>query len=132
MAVFVDTSGIIATLNAQDPGHRPAADRWAELLAGDEPLLATNYILVESFAVLARRLGFEAVRAFQNTIVPVLEIFWVDQAVHESAVAALLTAGDRHLSLVDCVSFAAMRRLGIETAFTLDAHFAQQGFRCIP
>ena len=31
-----------------------------------------------------------------------------------------------------CVSFEMMRLLGLDTAFTFDAHFADQGFRCIP
>ncbi|MDP2857839.1 MAG: VapC toxin family PIN domain ribonuclease, partial [Bacillota bacterium] len=46
--------------------------------------------------------------------------------------AALLTAGRRNLSLVDCVSFDVMRRLGMEKAFAFDAHFAEQGFQCMP
>jgi predicted nucleic acid-binding protein len=42
--------------------------------------------------------------------------------------AALLTAGRRELSLVDCVSFACMRRLGITRALHFDRHFKEQGF----
>jgi predicted nucleic acid-binding protein len=46
--------------------------------------------------------------------------------------SALLTANRRQLSLVDCVSFEMMRRLGIKTAFTYDRHFSEQGFECLP
>ena len=132
MTVFIDTSGILAVLNPRDENHLPAATRWRELLDRDETLLTTNYLLVETFAVIARRLGFEAVRSFQADLAPALEITWVDQNLHEMAVAALMTAGERDLSLVDCVSFAVMRRLGLDSAFTFDAHFVQQGFRCTP
>jgi predicted nucleic acid-binding protein len=52
--------------------------------------------------------------------------------LHDRAIAALLTAGARDLSLVDCVSFEVMRLLGLDTAFAFDAHFAQQGFRSLP
>ena len=41
------------------------------------------------------------------------------------AVAALLAANCRQLSLVDCTSFQAMRQLGIATVFTFDAHFVE-------
>jgi predicted nucleic acid-binding protein len=33
---------------------------------------------------------------------------------------------------VDCVSFAAMRRVGAERAFAFDRQFRQQGFVLIP
>jgi predicted nucleic acid-binding protein len=52
--------------------------------------------------------------------------------MHQAAVSALLVAGKRNLSLVDCVSFEVMRQGGIRTAFTLDWHFNEQGFEIIP
>lgn len=57
---------------------------------------------------------------------------FVDPATHEIAVSTLFAAGRRGLSLVDCASFAVMRRLGLNDAFTLDRHFARQGFCCRP
>jgi len=48
------------------------------------------------------------------------------------AVAALLGAGKRDVSLVDHASFIIMRKLAVRTALTLDRHFAQQGFRVLP
>lgn len=132
MAVFVDTSALFALLDADDRYHAAAWDAWRVLAEQQETLLSSNYVLVETSALAGRRLGFEAVREFEQTFVPLLRVHWVDALLHERAVAALLTAGDRRLSLVDCVSFEAMRRLGLDTAFGFDAHFAQQGFRCIP
>ena len=48
---------------------------------------------------------------------------------HRVGIAALLSASRRNLSLVDCVSFEMMRHFGITSAFTFDAHFAEQGFQ---
>lgn len=45
---------------------------------------------------------------------------------------ALLAPNRREVSLVDCVSFAIMRQRAMTRAFTLDAHFAEQGFECAP
>jgi predicted nucleic acid-binding protein len=39
---------------------------------------------------------------------------------------------DRRISLVDALSFATMRSLGITTAFTLDSDFAAEGFALLP
>jgi uncharacterized protein len=52
--------------------------------------------------------------------------------MHLSVHHALLVASRRDLSLVDCVSFEAMRRLRIDTVFCFDAYFAQQGFQVLP
>jgi predicted nucleic acid-binding protein len=45
---------------------------------------------------------------------------------------ALLVALQPDLSLVDCVSFEAMRRLGLFTAFSFDQRFSDQGFQVLP
>ncbi len=132
MTLFVDTSALYALLSAHDAEHRAAAVEWAAIGERQDSLLTSNYALVETVALIGRRLGLQAVRDFQADFVPILHIAWVEQALHERAVAALLTAGTRDLSLVDCVSFEVMRERGIEAAFAFDAHFVQQGFRCVP
>jgi predicted nucleic acid-binding protein len=87
---------------------------------------------VESFALIQRRLGIAAVRVFQEDILPLINIEWINAGTHKSAVSALLAASRRKLSLVDCVSFEIMCTLGIKTVFAFDPHFAEQGFKCIP
>ncbi len=53
---------------------------------------------------------------------------WVDEAIHTLAVAALLAARRKKLSLLDCVGFVVMRRKGAREAFAFDRHFAEEGF----
>lgn len=129
MTIFVDTSALYAALNAEDVRHRVSSDLWLRLLQSDESLLTSNYVLLETTALVGRRIGPAGVRDFQTNFVPALEVFWIGEPLHQRAVAALLTAGQRDLSLVDCVSFELMRELGLDTAFAYDHHFDQQGFR---
>lgn len=131
MAVFVDTSAFYASLDADDDNYQAAMQVWRNLEKLGEVPCTSNYVLVETMAVVGRRLGLQAVRDFQTQFVPLLEVHWVDESLHKLAVAALLTAGRRNLSLVDCVSFDVMRRLGMEKTFAFDAHFAEQGFQCM-
>ena len=128
MSVFVDTSAFLAVLDADDEEHENARAAWKQLITSGEVMICSNYVLVETFALMQRRLGMAALRAFQENVCPLLDIEWVDESGHRSGVAAVLAASRRRLSLVDCVSFEVMRRLGITRAFTFDAHFEEQGF----
>jgi predicted nucleic acid-binding protein len=132
VTVFVDTSAFIAVLDADDKHHQKAKAKWEELISQEVILVCSNYILVETVALIQHRLGIEAVRTFQQDIVPILTVEWVDEAEHQGGIAGVLAAGRKKLSLVDCVSFNLMRRLGINSAFAFDRHFGEQGFRCIP
>ncbi len=130
--VFVDTSALYALLDADDAGHEAIKAEWTEILDSDLLLVTSNYILVETCALLQSRIGIAAVRRFQEDIVPLFNIRWVDESIHHAAASALLVAGKRKLSLVDCASFEVMRQSGLQTAFSLDRHFQEQGFVTIP
>ena len=132
MKLFVDTSALYAVLDADDARHEQARGAWLELLEREAQMICTNYILVETVALVQRRLGMEAARVLLRDVVPLLRVEWVSEVSHEAGVAAFLAAGDRGLSLVDCASFETMRRLGLDTAFAFDRHFEEQGFRCVP
>lgn len=132
MRVFVDTSAFLAVLDADDTEHERGKKAWEHFIAGEEVMVCSNYVLVETFALVQHRLGMEAVRAFQEDICPILNIEWMDESDHRAGVAAVLAASRRRLSLVDCVSFEVMRRLGIHRVFCFDPHFKEQGFECIP
>ena len=132
MTIFVDTSALYAIFDADDQNQDRATRQLDQLLARQEDLVCTNYILVETMSLLQRRFGLGAVRDLQNVVAPSLRAIWVDEDTHMAGVNLLLTANRRQLSLVDCVSFSAMRRLEVTRAFTFDRHFAEQGFDCIP
>ncbi len=132
MSIFIDTSGFIAVLDMDDASHAMAAEAWTEILTSEEVLVSTNYVLVETCALVQNRLGMKAIKLFQEDIVPVLRIEWIGKVVHHAAMGAMLAIDRKKLSLVDCVSFQTMRLLGVTTAFTFDRHFKEQGFICIP
>ncbi len=131
MSAFVDSSGLYAVLDADDASHATAARVWRRLLEARAPLLTTSYHVVETFALTQRRLGLPAVRALESDLLPVIEVRWVDEPLHRAAVAAVLTAGKRDLSLVDCTAFVVMRERGLQETFAFDADFEVQGFRCL-
>ena len=132
MSLFVDTSAILAIIDADQSGHRDVVHAFDAAIDEGNPLYTSNYVLVETFALVQRRLGLAASRDLASAFVPLLNTLWVDEAVHETALSALLAAGRRSLSLVDCTSFEIMRRHGLTQVVALDRDFSRQGFRVVP
>lgn len=132
MNVFVDTSGFYAVIDGDDEKHDAAGAAWVGLLEGPHTLHTSNYVLVETIALLQSRIGMDCVNAFSADVLPFLNVFWVDEGTHRSALHALLVSARRNVSLVDVVSFEAMRRLNLMDVFCFDMHFAEQGFQVLP
>ena len=80
-------------------------------------LFCTSYVLSEATALVQSRLGMAQVRAFHEDIFPFLRVVWVDAALHHAGMTAVLAANRRGLSLVDCVTSAAMHQSGLNTVF---------------
>ncbi|MBN1631953.1 MAG: PIN domain-containing protein [Thermoleophilia bacterium] len=130
--VFLDTSGLFAVFHRDDVRHDAAGRAWESLLRSESSLHTSSYVLVELTALLQRRLGVDAVDALTTYVLPWVNVVWVDESLHREATAGLLAARRRDLALVDCASFAVMRRLGLRRVFTFDGHFAEQGFELLP
>jgi predicted nucleic acid-binding protein len=128
MVIFVDTSALYALMDADDNNHEKARNLWARSLQQVDQFATSNYVLVESIALIQHRLGMEATRLFQEELVPILQVHWVDGELHTIAMKVLLGAGRRDLSLVDSTSFEIMRELGLQSVFAFDKHFTEQGF----
>ena len=132
MVVFVDSSAFYAAIDGDDRYHVKAKQIFEAFFRQRAGLVTSNYVIVETLTLLQSRRGLSAARRFREFIMPLVNVLWVDERTHEAGLNAMLIAGKRTLSLVDCVSFELMRRYSIETAFTFDKHFKQQGFKCVP
>ncbi|MBI5585110.1 MAG: PIN domain-containing protein [Deltaproteobacteria bacterium] len=132
MRMFIDTSAFYALLDRTDESHLKAGREWNRILDADYTLVATNYVLVETLALLQSRIGLEAVRRFQEDVFPLLSLEFVTPKMQRLGTSALLASSRRRLSLVDCISFEVMRETGIRKVFTFDPHFIEQGFEVLP
>ena len=131
MTVFVDTSAFYAMMDGNDQDHAAAVAVWDGLVTTSTRLVTTNYALVETLALIQRRLGMPAARVYLNDIVPLLSVVWVDDSLHRAAISMLLAANRRDLGFVDCTSVELMRTAGMSQAFAFDGHFTDQGFDCL-
>jgi hypothetical protein len=130
--IFVDTSAFLAIVKVDDINHRLAKQQWITLLDTNEILYTNNYIVLESISIIQKRSGLKIVRKLQSNILGLLHIDWVNEDQHSDALKFVFEANRRKLSLVDCTAFQTMHRLGIETVFTFDKHFSEEGFTVVP
>lgn len=132
MKEFIDTSAFFALLDADDAHRRRARAHLEDVLAAGVDLLTHEYVVVETTALVQRRLGLQALRRLVDDLLPIVEVAWVDESLHGEAREALLAAGRQNVSLVDWTSFLVMRRHGVRRAFTFDPDFGAAGFELLP
>ena len=126
--IFIDTSAFLAALDKGDRFHENAAKKWSLLANHRSELWTTDYVRLESWSLIQRRLGPQAVMAFQDDWLPLCKIHEVGRDGFERATAQWRIAQRRNLSLVDLTSFDAMRQLAIRTALAFDQHFQEMGY----
>ncbi|MGD2218068.1 MAG: PIN domain-containing protein [Gemmatimonadales bacterium] len=132
MSVFVDASALYAMLVRTEEDHEKVVEAFSGLLKEGRRLVSTNYVLVETCALLQHRFGLPAVRDLEERIVPLLQVRWIDESLHRRAVERLFSTDRRDVSLVDCASFVVMEAEGLQEALALDQDFEGQGYRMIP
>lgn len=119
--LFIDTGVWYAALDRSDRSH----DRATAILAAGTTLLTSDYIIVETWRLLAHRLGFDVAEQFwdglrragitREPVLPVdLEAAWAIGRRYE----------DQRFSLVDRTSFAVLERLGVARVAAFDDDFA--------
>jgi predicted nucleic acid-binding protein len=134
MAVFLDTSYLLALELAQDQNHVAALAHWRSVAQRLPSLVTTSYIVDETVTFFNSR-GYHA-KAIQvgNTLLysPSLQLIHVDEALFYAGWQFLERHQDKQYSLTDCISFIVMQQRGIGTAYTFDHHFTQAGFTQVP
>ena len=133
MKVFIDTSAFYALADSNDRNHEAAAEKYDELLDRKTKLVLSDHILAESATLIRRRLGYEASQRYLHLLeksetIGTFQIAFVDASLLHSAKVIFSEMADLKLSLVDALSFAAMRKMAIRHYFAFDDDFRQAGF----
>ena len=129
--VFLDTVGLIAVWDETDQWHTAAEPIWLNLIRQGRPVVTTPLILYECGNAAARR-------RYRSQVATFRDLMQAAGGLVEPTSDELQTAWVQYAAgpvggpgIVDCVSFAVMRRLGIAEAFTNDKHYAIAGFVCL-
>ena len=129
MKVFVDTSYYLASMARYDRCYQKTLQPiHPEIrLVTSSMVLNETVSLLQARGILATALHFlEATRSN-----PAIQIVYVDPGLLAVAWSLFHTWGGLGATVVDCTSFAIMRRLGIRKAFTFDQRFRTAGFEIL-
>ena len=95
-------------------------------------MLTTDAVLLEIGNALARGYKQEAIEVIEQfRASDEVEIKRLTPYLFEQAFELYKQYRDKDWSLVDCISFVAMREAGISQALTFDRHFVQAGFEVL-
>lgn len=131
IAVFLDTAGLLALWDTSDQWHAAADKAYCELREGRRELLTTTFVLLECGNAAARRPYRAAVDELRQRMESSGTLITPGEEDWREAWAAYRRAEVGRAGIVDHVSFAVMRRLGLGDAFTHDHHFQAAGFRTL-
>ena len=131
MTVFLDTVGLLAIWDESDQWHVASKASLSKLLADRADLITSSFVLLECGNAAARRPYRSTVSRLRKQMEPGHRLIVPTVEDWQSAWLAYERGEADSAGIVDHVSFAIMRRLGIARAFTNDGHFRAAGFETL-
>jgi predicted nucleic acid-binding protein len=127
-AVFLDTVGLLALWDASDQWHPAAETAFVNLSREKVALTTTSFVLLECANAASRRPYRLAVGRLREQMESNNMLIFPAYMDWNQAWTDYRQGDAGKPGIVDYVSFAVMRRLGIQRAFTNDRHFKDAGF----
>jgi hypothetical protein len=131
MMVFLNTVGLLALWDESDQWHGMAKDRFIQLSRVRTNVITTTFVILECGNASARRPYRAAVSRLRQELERGSRLITPTMEDWRAAWAAYDQGGANSAGIVDQISFAVMRRLGISKAFTNDQHFRSAGFEIL-
>jgi len=129
--IFVDTSALYAFFNVKAPEHKKIKSFLNDF---KEKVFITNYIFDEIITLVNAKAGHEKAVFVGDILLksPQVEKIWITPSDERQAWELFVARKDKAYSFTDCTSFVVLKRIKISKCLSLDGHFKQEGFACIP
>lgn len=133
--VFLDTSAFVALADTRDRHHVGATRLLTRLAKTARPLVTSTDVLDELLTLLRRRVSHGVAVAVGERLLATrwCRVIDVTEDVRHLAWELFVRHDDQPYSFTDCTSFALMRTMHLQEAFTFDRRdFAAAGFTALP
>ena len=131
MTVFLDTVGLLALWDQSDQWHDAAQGCFGRLVESRTDLITSTSVLLECGNAAARRPYRSAVSRLRKQMEEADRLVAPTTADWHGAWVAYENGEADSAGIVDHLSFAIMRRLGLSKAFTNDGHFRAAGLEIL-
>jgi predicted nucleic acid-binding protein len=128
VTVFLDTVGLLALWVKSDQWHQEAQACFSDLISKRANMVTSTFVLLECANATARRPYHPAVCRLRTQMETANRLITPTPHDWKTAWTAYESGEANNSGMVDQISFALMRRLGISSAFTNDGHFGVAGF----
>lgn len=129
-AIFMDTSYILALINACDEFHQQALNAADQI---DGKFITTEAVLTEIGNALAklqwRALAIDTINDLRDD--DDVEVLSITPELFSKAFKFYSSRMDKEWGLTDCISFVVMKDRKMTDALTTDHHFEQAGFTAL-
>ena len=131
--VFLDTSHAVALISERDQHHGDAVRLARKVARNGTRITTTQAVLLE----VGNSLSDPSLREAAATYIAMLrqastvDVVPLTLSLFERGLTLYRERTDQSWGLVDCCSFAVMRKRELRDALTADAHFEQAGFRAL-
>lgn len=120
MTLYVDSSAWYAAIDRDDVDHV----RAVSALETDEPKVSSDHVLLETWRLLAHRVGWTIADRFWETMLAgAAHVECVERGDLDAALHTRQRFSDQSFSLADCTSFAIMQRLRLDRVASYDDDF---------
>ena len=131
--VFVDTWAWVALVDKRDQDHARAQSINQTLIDQEYEFVTTNAVFGEAVTMLRYRVSHAAAIKFRQILDQLVEgglltLIRATDVYEKNAWDIFEKYSDQDFSWVDCISFAVMKDLNLQEAFTHDHHFRTMGF----
>jgi len=125
LVAFVDSSAIVALVDANDNTHSAAVSAYADLMQQGYKLFTTNHVIAETVDLLGTGVGPDIARRWLRD--HRLPIYHADEQDERRAKMLVISSrSPRGLTFVDAVSLVVMEKFGVADAFAVDPHFLSE------
>lgn len=126
-SIFLDTVGLLAIWDNTDQWHRAAMAAYSPLRKGPIEVVTTTFVLAECANAAARRPYRLAPDQMRERMARSGRLVFPTDDDWTTAWTAYRRGDAGSAGIVDQISFAVMKRLGITQAFTNDNHYRAAG-----
>lgn len=135
--VFIDASGWIAIISADDRNHESAKLAYQQIISKKIRIVTTNWTLYEALSIIKDRIGHAQALSLWNLVgqFPLISLIKITDDIETAGVGLFFRYGDKKWGVVDCTSLIVMEQTGCSKALAYDLHFKeasqQRGFQVI-